>query len=332
MKKFWKHFGRVWASIGALVLLALILCVGTIMILCFGPSVSARNLFVNSALESSVGKLVVPMVLGEEKLKEITSVNSVEQTTEVTDPDLIVIPTEKVDEDNSEQPVEPIEIIEISGTTYNGIVALVHDPSRLSVGVCGPFGPEHHGATVKEMADKAGAVLAINGGGFNDPGGVGNGGTPEGIVIQEGNLAWGELDKTYEVIGFNNDNKLVIGYMTGQQALDRGIKSALSFGPFLVVNSKPVQINGEGGGVNPRTAIGQRADGTVIMVAIDGRQPNSLGATMKDLINIMMDFGAVNAANLDGGSSTMMYYQGEYINHYTSLYGPRGIATCILVK
>ena len=330
MKKFWKYFGRVWASIGAVLFLALVLVVGTVLILCTGPSVTARNLFVNSALESSVGRLVVPIILGEDTLSEITSYNTIEKTTEVTNTDLIVIPTE--DTSSEEEPVEDIEFIPITGESYNGIAALVHDPSRVSVGVSGPFGPEYAGCSVKTMADREGAILAVNGGGFDDPGGSGNGGTPMGIVIQEGKLVWGKPEEMYEVIGFDKDNKFVIGNMTGQQALDRGIKSALSYGPFLIVNGKPVAINGEGSGLNPRTAIGQRADGTVILVVIDGRQPNSLGATYSDLINIMSELGAVNAANLDGGSSTMMYYNGEYINHYTSLYGPRGIPTSILVR
>lgn len=331
MKKFWKYFGRVWAYIGGILLLALVLVVGTVLILCFGPSESAKTLFLNSAYESSVGKLVIPMVLSEKELAELTSGGAEEPTTETTDPNLIQIPTETQKEDgNTER--EPLEIVPISGSTYNGLVALIHDPARVSVGTCGAFGPDACGKTVATMAEEAGAVLAVNGGGFYDPGGQGNGGIPDGIVIQEGRLAWGELNTTYEVIGFDNDNKFIIGNMTGQEAIDRGVKSALSFGPFLIVNGKPVWNGGFGSGVNPRTAIGQAADGTVIIVVIDGRQPNSLGATMTDLINIMTEFGAVNAANLDGGSSSVLYYQGEYINHYTSLYGPRTIATCILVK
>lgn len=331
MRKFRKYFGRFMACVGGLLLLAVILCVGVILIVWNGPSKSARDLFANSALESSVGKFIMPILLGEEGIQKITSINKVEQTTEVTDTDLIVIPTQK-EEPSVEEEEKPIEIIEISGATYNGIVALVKDPSRVSVVGSGKYGPEYSGATVKEMADRVGAELAINGGGFIDVGGVGNGGTPDGIVILDGKLAWGELDATYEVIGFDKNHKLVLGYMTGQQALDKGIESALSFGPFLIVNGKPAEVSGDGSGVNPRTAIGQAADGTIIMVTIDGRQANSLGATMKDLINIMVEYGAVNAANLDGGSSTLMYYNGEYINQYKSLYGPRTISTCIVVK
>ena len=87
-----------------------------------------------------------------------------------------------------------------------------------------------------------------------------------------------------------------------------------------------------GGGLNPRTAIGQREDGAVLLLVIDGRQTHSLGASMIDLINEMLDFGAVNAANLDGGGSTVLYYDGEIRNEISSIYGARGVPTAICVR
>ncbi len=336
MKKFWKYFGRICVSIGTVLLLAVVFVVGAILVVSFGPSETASNLFINSAMESSVGRIIVPMILGEEEAEKIAAENQVEQTTEITDTDLIVIP-EKTDntentENTDEEIVEPIELIPVTEETYNGYVVLIHDPSRVSVGVSGPFGPGYSGKTVEAMAESAGALLAVNGGGFDDPGGRGNGGTPLGIVIQDGRLAWGTPEEEYEVIGFDKDNKMVLGVMTGQEALDRGIQSALSFGPFLIVNGEPTEVTGSGGGLNPRTVIGQRADGTIIIAVIDGRQPNSLGGTMSDMVALMTKFEAVNAANLDGGSSSVLYYEGEYINHPTSLYGPRRMPTCIIVK
>ena len=130
----------------------------------------------------------------------------------------------------------------------------------------------------------------------------------------------------------DNNNVFVIGQMTGQQAIDRGIRDAVSFGPFLILNGTPLEVSGMGGGLNPRTAIGQRADGAVLLLIIDGRQTHSLGASMNDLINVMLDFGAVNAANLDGGGSTVLYYDGEIKNKISSIYGARGVPTAIVVK
>ena len=162
--------------------------------------------------------------------------------------------------------------------------------------------------------------------------GVGTGGEPDGLVISEGRLKWGSLGTTYGIIGIDNNNVLVVGDMTAQAALDRGVRDAVSFGPVLVVNGEAVEVNGSGSGLNPRTAIGQREDGSILLVVIDGRQVNSLGASYSDVIELMLEYGAVNAANLDGGSSSLMYYNGEYINSCASMYGPRDLPTTIIVK
>ena len=177
-------------------------------------------------------------------------------------------------------------------------------------------------------------MAAINGGAFEDAGGGGNGGMPVGVVVSDGNLlrkSSGSGDENVTV-GFDQDNKLVVGVMTGSQAIERGIRDAVTFGPALVVNGEPVGVSGSGSGLNPRSAIGQRADGAVLMLVIDGRQVNSLGATLSDLIEIMLEYGAVNAANLDGGSSSLLYYEGEYLNRGVVLTGSRDIPTAFIVR
>ena len=209
---------------------------------------------------------------------------------------------------------------------------VVNDPSRVIVGTSGTYGSSYAGKTVQDMIIENGGIAGTNGGGFEDANGVGNGGTPLGIVIAGGQLKWGSTTKTYEVIGFDSNNKLVVGNMTGQEALDMGVRDAISFGPILIVNGEPTEVTGSGGGLNPRTAIGQRADGAVLLLVIDGRQANSLGANYGDLINVMTEYGAVNAANLDGGSSSLLVYNNEVISTCASLYGPRKMPTCIVVK
>ena len=323
-----KYILRALLSIVTAVVLALIFIISVVLVLEFGPSETARNIFVNSAMESSAGKILVTAFFSDEKVKEIMALNSVVATDDVTDSNLIVIDDNK----DTKPDMKDLEIVEVSGGTYRGLMAIVKDAKRVSVGISGPYGSGYSGKTVEEMAQDYGAVLAVNGGGFSDPNGMGNGGTPIGIVISDGELKYGSRGGSYELIGFDEKGTLVVGTMTGQQALDRGVVSALSFGPILIVNGEPCEINGKGSGLNPRTAIGQRADGSVLILTIDGRQGNSLGASYSDLIEIMMEYGAVNAANLDGGSSTLMYYQGEYINNCSSLYGPRAMPTCIVVK
>ena len=177
------------------------------------------------------------------------------------------------------------------------------------------------------------AVAGTNAGGFYDPNGQGTGGIPDGIVIYENELLWGSLDEYYSIAGLDNDGILHVGVMTGRQALDRNIKYAASYGPALVINGKYAGGTwGLGGGLNPRTAIGQRADGAILLLVINGRSIESLGATLDDLAGIMLEHGAVNATNLDGGSSSIMIMNGEYLTSSAYIFGERVVATAILVK
>jgi len=297
-----------------------------IMFIHFGPSTIARNTFVMSALESSAGGFLAEWFLPDELIAQIVDENTLKETDEVTDPSLIVVPNEDTKD------LDKIEIIDIKGKTYKGKLMIIHDPSRVELGISGPFGDEYEGKRVQEMVKAAGAIAGINGGAFADPGGVGKGGTPSGIVIHNSKLLWGSLSELYSIIGFDKDNKFIVGLVTGQKAMDMGIRDALMFGPILVINGKANASAGTGGGLNPRTAIGQPSDGAVLMLVIDGRQVNSLGASFQDITDIMIEYGAVNAANLDGGMSSHMVYDGEIITNCSSLYGTRDIPTCFIVK
>lgn len=108
------------------------------------------------------------------------------------------------------------------------------------------------------------------------------------------------------------------------------VQQALSFGPVLVLNGQPVSVPDQG--FNPRTAIGQTASGKVILIVTDGRgQFGHLGASMSDLTELMLQYHAEIAADLDGGSSTTMVYNGKLVNTPVDLTGPRSVATSIVV-
>ena len=324
---------RIALSIFTALFVIVLGLLGVIYILEFGPSNTARNLFVNSAMESSAGKFMATMFLSDEKIAQIRKDNSVVASDDITDTSLINIGTNETDTaDGDDNDEDGIQIIDISNDTYKGKMMIVKDPSRVTVGISGQYGASYSGKTVMDMAMNYDAVAAVNGGGFEDNNGVGNGGTPIGLVISDGELKYVSAGSSYEVIGFDNNNNLVVGKMTASEALSRGVRDALSFGPILIVNGQASQVNGSGSGLNPRTAIGQRADGAILLLVIDGRQVNSLGASYADVIDVMLEYGAVNAANLDGGSSSLMYYKGEYINSCASLYGPRNMPTSIIVR
>ncbi len=317
---------RILACFFTFIFVLLIGVFGATTVIAYGPSPTARDLLVTSVLETSALKFVAHMYFDQEEIDTILENNSVKETDAVTDTDLI-----QFEQQESDENIQPLVIETVNGNTFTGKMLIVQDPSRVFVGTSADEFTGQDGQTVQEIINRHGGVGGMNAGGFADIGGVGNGGTPLGIVISQGTLLWGDRGTTYDVIGMDNENKFVVGRMTAQEALDRGIRDAVSFGPVLIVNGEMMEITGQGGGLNPRTAIGQRADGAMLLLVCDGRQANSIGASMSDVAEVMAQYGAVNAANLDGGSSTIMYYEDELINVSSSLYGPRDIPTAIVV-
>lgn len=326
---------------------------GVMWILVNGPSPTARRLFVLSVKETSAGGFLADIYLSEEEIDLILNGDGSGISDDKTDTSLIKLPdsgedkpdipdvpavTDAPGEDGTDDVptvAEPdddgIEVIDIEASTYNGKLMIVSDPSRVFVGVPDAYGEGHSGLTVRAMIDKYGAVAGTNAGGFYDPDGMGTGGIPDGIVIYEGELLWGNLGSSYSLAGIDGNGILHVGNMTAAQALERGVQYAASYGPALVINGKPAGTS-LGGGLNPRTAIGQRADGAMLLLVINGRSIDSLGATLDDLAEIMLAHGAVNASNLDGGSSSIMIMGDEYLTESAYVFGERVVATAILVK
>ena len=308
-------------------LVAAVLILAVIMIYIFerGPSPELRDVFVLTVQQSSAAKPLAKLFLSEEEVQQILDNNKAKDDDLNTDTSLVTItpPDENTGEDD-------LIIEDVYGATYRGKMMIVKDPSRVYVYTLPSYGGSQ-GMRVREMVNAEGAIGGINGGGFYDAGGMGNGSAPLGIVISRGVWRNGNKGSRYKLIGIDNDNKLIIGNYTGYEALNMGIRDALEWGPALIVNGEPVDV-GTGGGLNPRSAIGQRADGAILLLVIDGRQPNSMGADYLDRIGIMQNYGAVNAANLDGGNSSSMVYDGEVITTPGSLNGERPLPTAILVE
>ncbi len=367
-KKIMRYIGR-GALCTLTVLVALVIMAYSVMfVLAKGPSQTASTLFVRSVMETSAAKFLARIYFTEEEINEILSAGL--NGEEVTDPSLIQIPgkdtetetdlpdTDPVDPDGTDTgtdtlppdtsvgtetdettPPEPegdgVEVIKVQGDTYNGTLLIIKDPKRVTLGTLPQYGEGYSGMTLRKFIETTGAVGGINAGGFWDEGGKGTGAIPDGIVIRDGEIIWGSASQRYRcIIGFDKNHVMHVGNMTGKQALDAGIIDGLNFsvGPVLVCNGVPQNAKKTlGGGLNPRTAIGQRADGAVLMLAINGRQADSLGATYDDLVSIMLGYGAVNAANLDGGSSTLMVYKGETMNQSAYFFGERKLPNVFLI-
>mgnify|MGYP002860048589 CR=1 FL=1 len=203
----------------------------------------------------------------------------------------------------------------VEGYNFDAHMAVIYDPSKISVVHTKYLWQE--GQYLVDMARENNAVVAINGGAFVDINGLSNGGAPEGILIKNGEIIQASRNRTHGggVIGFTNDNKLYLGDVSASEAVANGVRDAVEFGPFLVVNGKPSFIQGNGGyGIHPRTAIGQRKDGVVLFLVVDGRRMDSMGTDMKNLCDIMVKYGAYNAANLDGGNSSVLVINNKIVN------------------
>lgn len=313
---------RVMILLLTIIIAAAVFLVGAIYILEKGPSTEARNLFVITVQQTSAAKPLARLFLSEETVREILDNSSAKDDDLETDPQLVAV-------DDTEGK-DGIIIEDVYGPTYRGKMMIVEDPSRVYVYSIPDYNAAS-GMTVSQMVKREKAVAGTNGGGFYDKGGMGTGNAPAGIVISKGKWYSGSKTAKHQVIGFDSSNRLVIATIPGSEAVSRGIRDAVEWGPALIVNGEPVEV-GNGGGLNPRTAIGQRADGAVLILVIDGRQPNSMGASYLDLIGIMQEYEAVNAANLDGGNSSSLVYEGEIITNPASLNGERAIPTGFMVE
>ena len=291
-----------------------------------GPSPTARNVLTMSLLEASATKWVPGLFLGQDKVNEIRADVGTALPEEFSDPSQIII-TSGTPADNSDEwkdHPDGIRIERVYGSTYTAHVMIIRDPSSIYLATSTDnVSINIPGARIHEQIVKEGAIAAINAGAFNDDGTSGSyvGSLPIGMVISQGKIVWDD-GRNYEgFVGFNTDNVLVVAdSMDKERAKALNIRDGCCFGPVLIMNGVINQIEySTNSGYNPRTGIGQRADGAIILVCIDGRQASSLGGTYSDLTNIMVEYGAVNACNLDGGSSSVMYYKDTY-----GLYGEAG--------
>ena len=340
-RKVLNVLGKIGIVLIETVLLVVIALYGVMFMLAKGPSPTARDLFVCSVRETSAIGWLANLYFSDEEIARIENRKTVEDFIE-TDTSLIQFPTEPAEDSDAEnQGPTPDEwglidedgdgiIVEpVKGEGYAGYMMVVLDPSRVIVG-CDPNSFYQRGYTVEEMVLAFDAVAGTNAGGFDDPDGNGNGSIPDTLVVFEGEVYCEGYGTRTGFVGFDSNHIMHVAHrITRAEIEEKDIQYGVCFGPVLIANGVPCELSASG--VNPRTAIGQRSDGAILMLVIDGRQVISMGATMADLTDIMMEYGAVNACNLDGGSSTLMWYQGDYVNNCASVVGIRPVPTAILV-
>ena len=325
MKKFLKILGKVFAFVGVTVGMVFVCLLLTITLICHGPSNSAKELFATTILETGQLKFLANVFLSKDEIEGIVSKNSLQDMNVEIDENLI--------KTNIDKTKELIEIHEVNGNNFEGKMMVINDPSKISLATTYPWG--EYGKELGVLTEDAGAIAGVNGGIYYSSGN--KGGRPLGVTVSNGEIQDISLGLVgLYLIGFDENNLLRIISLDGMNQVEELIKTekirdAVAFQEEssdknnhfvkLIINGEKRELNGMGSGANPRTAIGQRKDGSVLILVTDGRGKNGhLGATASDIIDIMAEYGAVNAANLDGGSSSSLYYNHEYLMTSVTFY------------
>lgn len=281
-----------------------------------------KELWVVTAMSTMKHQYLARWFLSDEEIAEILKKLEV-QNNENSDSNNISI------DENITETEKEISVEKITGKNYVGFVMTIPDPSKVKL-VDGRL--SSRGSKLSEIVKKNNAVGGINAGGFTDENGVGSGNSLCRTTIINKKMQYGSKSSRYSLIGLTSDSKLVLGKYNYQEAIAQGIESAIEFGPYLIVNGNNQITNANSGGIHPRTAIGQKQDGTMIFVVIDGRQVGySIGTNLLELQNIFNKYDAYNAANLDGGSSSTMYYNGKLVNKPSTPAGQRYLPNAFIV-
>lgn len=296
-----------------------------LLFLFYGPWDGFRNFWITSAMTTMNHQYLATWLYSDETIQKVLANNQIVEIDEVSDSNSIKIrkySAKTIYKNEYEKAVltkdpgnDLYKVIPVSGTSYQGYLVAVYDPSRISVATTKYLGK--YGESITTVAKRENAIIAMNASGFYDPDWNSNGALPHGTVISNGKVVSDYEDARVGggFICFTKENKLILGKMTKEEALAKGCRDAVEFGPYLIVNGKSSFIKGNGGwGIAPRTAIGQRKDGIVLMLVINGRIPSSIGADLVDLTEIMENYGAYNAANLDGGSSSELVINQKIVN------------------
>jgi len=300
------------------------------LIIFHGPFTIVKKTIVDASMTTLSHQWIAKLFLSDAEIQKIRSEDTIQVVQQGNNNIIKFINSH----DNS------IERYNISnGIKFTGYALIIKDPTRVKVGYSNKLGTQ--GELTSQIAQDNGAIAAVNAGGFSDSSSTntkwtGTGGKPTGIIMSNGNIKFNDItssNKKIDITAITNKAQLLVGPHSLNDLKTLGVTEAVSFGPALVVNGQGTIKSGDGGwGIAPRTAIGQRTDGAIILLAIDGRTTKSLGASLKDVQNIMLQYGAYNASNLDGGSSTTMYNNGSIINNPCNALGERAVPSAFIVN
>lgn len=310
-----------------IVFIILDVLVASCFFLFYGPFTGFRNLIINTSLVTKTHQYIAYTFYSPETINEVmASAAYIPITDDVKLDDIVIDTAPKTEfEDEYEEQIltrdpgnEDYKYIKVKVGKYDAHLVAIYDPSKVELITSPKFNTGSGQETVTKMCNRLGGVVCINGGKFVDYGYGSD--IPMGYLIKDGKVIWSDSGNRSELVGFTNDNKLLLVSATGEEAIEMGMRDALEFGPFLIVNGKKLQYVGAGGYDRAaRVAIGQRRDGVVLFLVTEGVHTN--GPTLTEVIETLELYGAYNAANLDGGTSAQLVVNGKLMNTPKNIYG-----------
>lgn len=318
--------------------IVIFLAITTPLILWYGPYENTKKVIISTILGTRHAYLITDFI-PQDTLNKILGINT--QAQEEPKEQAVLEETADLNKINVKYTSgNDISRYDINTDRYTGYLLEIKNPLGIKVAMTKYLGKM--GQKTSEMAEEHKAVAAINGGSFVDQSSdgtlyAGTGAEPGGFVISGGQVIYPKTNvkkKNIEnVIAFTKKGQLIVGDHTLEELQKLDVQEAMCFRrPNIIINGRPQLKDKMADGLNPRTAVGQKEDGTVIFLVIDGRKITSPGASLYDVQQIMLDRGAVNAGALDGGYSSTMYYKGEVINSPNAWDGERSVATAFYVE
>lgn len=297
-------------------------------ILFYGIS-SFKQTIISTALSTKTHQYIAYTFYSEETVKKVVSQNAIEEITDTVNLDDIVIDTspKTTYENEYDEAIltrdpgnEDYKYIKLKVGGYDAHLVAIYDPSKVKLIASKSFNTGSGMETVQSMCKRMGGKVCINGGRFRDTDGWGSD-VPKGVLIKDGKVIWSDNNEKRDLIGFTKDNKLLLTKSTADEALALGMRDALEFGPFLMVNGKSATFANAAGGYSraARVAIAQRKDGIVLFLVTEG--VHTKGPNLKEVVDTLSLYGAYNIANLDGGTSAQLVVDGKLVNNPLNVYG-----------
>ncbi|MBQ9181675.1 MAG: phosphodiester glycosidase family protein [Bacilli bacterium] len=332
---------------GVIICAILDLLAFTCLFLAYGPISYFRNLLITTAMTTKSHHYLAYTLYSKATIEKVLASNYMIEDSNNSNDDIDFSKSNKTTYDSvyEEQILKKdkgnslYKIIPLSGSGYKGNMVVIYDSKRISLVSSRYLGTR--GETLSALSENNNAIIGMNASGFVDVGGHGSGGAPTGQVIQNGKVVYtgGTTGHGGGLAGFNKDGVLVLTRESASVAISKGLVDAVEFGPFLMINGNASNVVGNGGwGIAPRTVLAQRKDGIVLFIVIDGRQPGySIGTDMGELIDILTNYGAYNAVNLDGGASSTLTVNGKLYNKPCGIkadgsFGERALPNAWIVK